>query len=224
MSYILNIDTATEHASVCISQHDTVLGIRENADQKNHASFIQPAIESLVIETGIALHQLAAVAVTGGPGSYTGIRVGMASAKGISYTLNKPLIIINTLKVMAYAATKQEANSDLLYCPLIDARRMEVFMAIYNYHLQPILEPQPMVLESQSFATLLQKQPILFFGSGMEKLKEILSSSNALFKTINRNAGDLSVLAHQALAEQAFADLAYSEPLYLKAFFDTSKK
>lgn len=224
MSYILNIDTATEHASVCISLNNTVLAIRENADQKNHASFIQPAIASLVTETGIALHQLAAIAVTGGPGSYTGIRVGMATAKGICYTLDKPLIIINTLEVMAFAAIQEEANTDLLYCPLIDARRMEVFTAIYNYSLQPILEPQPMVLDSESFATFLQKQPILFAGSGMEKLKEILMHPNALFKIIDRNAEHLSILAHQALTQQAFADLAYSEPLYLKAFFDTSKK
>lgn len=224
MSYILNIDTATEYASVCISQNDKVLAMRENIDQKNHASFIQPAIESLVTESGIALRELAAVAVTGGPGSYTGIRVGMATAKGICYTLHKPLIIINTLEVMALASVQEEPNTDLLHCPLIDARRMEVFTAIYNYTLQPILQPQPMVLDSQSFATYLQKQPILFTGSGVEKLKEILTHPNALFKTIIRNAGHLSVLAYQALAQQAFADLAYSEPIYLKAFFDTSKK
>lgn len=226
MNYILNIDTATEHASVCISQSDTVLAMRTNADQKNHASFIQPAIAALVAETGISLNQLAAVAVTGGPGSYTGIRVGMATAKGICYTLNKPLIIINTLEVMAFAATQQEAENiaDLLYCPLIDARRMEVFTAIYDHYLTPLLEPQPMVVESQSFATFLQKRPILFFGSGMEKLKEILRHPNALFKTIDHDAGHLSLLAHQALAQQAFANLAYSEPIYLKAFFDPLKK
>lgn len=224
MSYILNIDTATEVASVCISQNDKVLAMRENIDQKNHASFIQPAIESLVIESGIALSELAAVAVTGGPGSYTGIRVGMATAKGICYTLHKPLIIINTLEVMALAAVREESNTDLLHCPLIDARRMEVFTAIYNYNLQPILQPQPMVLDNQSFATYLQKQSILFTGSGVEKLKEILIHPNAFFKTIDRNAGHLAALAHQSLTQRAFADLAYSEPIYLKAFFDTSKQ
>lgn len=224
MSYFLNIDTATEQASVCISQNDQVLDMLISYDQKNHASFLQPAIQELVIKTGIPLQAMDAVAVTGGPGSYTGLRVGLASAKGICFTLKKPLIIINTLEVMAFAAMENEENNDQWYCPLIDARRMEVFTAIYDRHFHTLLSPQPMILDAHSFENFLEKQPIVFSGSGAEKLKGILSHPLARFKTTLYDAGHLALLAQKPFADQSFADIAYSEPFYLKAFFDTNKK
>ncbi len=224
MSYLLNIDTATEQASVCLSQDDRVLAQLTNPDQKNHAAFLQPAIQQLVQQTGISLQQLDAVAVTGGPGSYTGLRVGLASAKGICYTLNKPLIIINTLDVMAWAAIEQERDNTQLYCSLIDARRMEVFTAIYQHDLTVMMAPQAMILDESSFHELLEKQAILFIGSGSEKLKGILSHPQARFQNVQHNAGHLAQLALKAFADQSFADIAYSEPLYLKAFYDTSGK
>lgn len=225
MSYFLNIDTATEQASVCLSEDDRVLDMLISTDQKNHASFLQPAIQKLLQNTGMQLTEIDAVTVTGGPGSYTGLRVGLASAKGICFTLNKPLIIINTLEVMAIAAKKGESKEDkFLICPMIDARRMEVFAALYDQSLQTMMEPQPMILDQHSFAEFLEKQPILFFGSGAEKLKVILSHPNIRFKNGHHNAGHLAQLALKPFADQSFADLAYSEPLYLKAFFDTSGK
>ena len=225
MSYFLNIDTATEQASVCLSEDDRVLDMLISTDQKNHASFLQPAIQKLLQNTGMQLTEIDAVTVTGGPGSYTGLRVGLASAKGICFTLNKPLIIINTLEVMAIAAKEGESKEDkFLICPMIDARRMEVFAALYDQSLQTMMEPQPMILDQHSFAEFLEKQPILFFGSGAEKLKAILSHPNIRFKNGHHNAGHLAQLALKPFADQSFADLAYSEPLYLKAFFDTSGK
>lgn len=225
MSYFLNIDTATEQASVCLSEDDRVIDMLISTDQKNHASFLQPAIQTLLQKNGMQLTEIDAVAVTGGPGSYTGLRVGLASAKGICFTLNKPLIIINTLEVMAIAAMEGESNEEsLLICPMIDARRMEVFTAVYDRSLQIIMEPQPLILDQQSFSKLLEKQPILFFGSGAEKLKGILSHPHIRFKNGYHNAGHLAQLAVKAFIDQSFADLAYSEPLYLKAFFDTSGK
>lgn len=225
MSYFLNIDTATEQASVCLSEDDRILDMQISADQKNHASFLQPAIQKLLQKTGIQLSEIDAVTVTGGPGSYTGLRVGLASAKGICFTLNKPLIIINTLEVMATAAKEGESKEDkFLICPMIDARRMEVFTAVYNQSLQPLMEPQPMIIDQHSFAELLEKQPILFFGSGAEKLKGILSHPNVRFKNGHHHAGHLGQLALKPFADQSFADIAYSEPLYLKAFYDTSGK
>lgn len=224
MSYLLNIDTATEQASVCLSENDRVLEMRISPDQKNHASFLQPAIQQLVATTGITLDHIDAVAVTGGPGSYTGLRVGLASAKGICFTLNKPLIIVNTLEVMAWAAMENENNENQLYCPLIDARRMEVFTAVYSPLLEILLAPQPMILDEHSFHNFLEKQPVLFSGSGTEKLKLILSHPHASFKSVVHHAGHLAQLALKAFVDQSFADLAYSEPLYLKAFFDPAKK
>lgn len=224
MNYLLNIDTATEQASVCLSKGDQVLAQLMNPDQKNHASFLQPAIEQLVQQTGISLQQLDAVAVTGGPGSYTGLRVGLASAKGICYTLNKPLIIINTLEVMAWAAIEREKEVMQLYCPMVDARRMEVFTAVYQHDLTAMMAPQAMILDDHSFHELLEKHPILFTGSGSEKLNEILSHPHARFRTIHHDSGHLAQLALKAFADQSFADLAYSEPFYLKAFHDNSGK
>jgi tRNA threonylcarbamoyladenosine biosynthesis protein TsaB len=225
MSYFLNIDTATEQASVCLSEDDRVLEMLISSDQKNHASFLQPAIQTLLKKTGIQLTEIDAVTVTGGPGSYTGLRVGLASAKGICFTLNKPLIIINTLEVMAIAAKEGESKEDnFLICPMIDARRMEVFTAMYDQSLQIMMEPQPMIIDQHSFAEFLEKQPVLFFGSGAEKLKVILSHPNMRFKNGHHNAGHLAQLAVKPFADQSFADLAYSEPLYLKAFFDPSGK
>ncbi|MBL0884565.1 MAG: tRNA (adenosine(37)-N6)-threonylcarbamoyltransferase complex dimerization subunit type 1 TsaB, partial [Chitinophagaceae bacterium] len=225
MSYFLNIDTATEQASVCLSEDDRVLEMLISTDQKNHASFLQPAIQSLLQKTGLSLTQIDAVAVTGGPGSYTGLRVGLASAKGICFTLNKPLIIINTLEVMALAAMEGENKEEkFLICPMIDARRMEVFAAVYDQTLQIIMEPQPMILDPDSFSEILQKQSVLFFGSGAEKLKGILSHPNLRFKTGHHHAGHLAQMVLKPFADQSFADIAYSEPLYLKAFFDTSGK
>lgn len=224
MSYLLNIDTATEQAGVCLSHDDHVLAQLTNPDQKNHAAFLQPAIQQLVQQTGISLQQLDAVAVTGGPGSYTGLRVGLASAKGICYTLNKPLIIINTLEVMTYAAVEKEKDTAQLYCPMIDARRMEVFTAVYQHDLTEIIAPKAMILDDHSFHELLEKHPILFTGSGSEKLKGILSHPHARFQSIDHNAGHLAQLALKAFADQSFTDLAYSEPFYLKAFHDNSGK
>jgi tRNA threonylcarbamoyladenosine biosynthesis protein TsaB len=224
MAYILNIDTATDFASVCISADGTILAMEQNATQQQHASFLQPAIQKMTKTTGISLSMLDAVSVSAGPGSYTGLRVGMASAKGICYALQKPLITINTLQVMAYAA--REANTDadtFFYCPMIDARRMEVFTAVYNASLEPVWEPQAMIPTEESFETLFRQGFICFSGNGCEKLKPILSKPHARFSEAQHHAGHLAALSHESLTRQAFAEIAYAEPFYVKAFFDTRK-
>jgi tRNA threonylcarbamoyladenosine biosynthesis protein TsaB len=224
MSYILNIDTATETAGVCLSHEHMILAQLNNTDQKKHAAFIQPAIASIMQETGISLTAIDAVAVTAGPGSYTGLRVGMATAKGICFALDKPLITINTLEVMALAAIESADNEVTAFCPLIDARRMEVFTALYDRSLTILLEPQAMVLEEQSFADFLDKNITLFSGSGMQKLSKISGHANARFSAVQHGAAQLAKIALKAFTNKHFADLAYSEPIYLKPFFDTSKK
>ena len=230
MLLLLNIDTATEHASVCLSKDGIVLGLIESSEQKNHAAFVQPAIQQIINESKYALADIDAVAVTSGPGSYTGLRVGLASAKGICYALNKPLILINTLETMAqsilcnYQLTNQPINQSTLLCPLIDARRMEVFTALYNVSLQEIDPPHALIIDENSFAALLEKQSIIFSGTGSQKVKGIISGTSAIFPDIQHNASHLAILADKACQLQRFADLAYSEPLYVKEFFNPSKK
>jgi tRNA threonylcarbamoyladenosine biosynthesis protein TsaB len=224
MPLILNIDTATEHASVCISNNGVVNAIKKSTEQKNHASFIQPAIQSMMDELGMALSQLDAVAVTKGPGSYTGLRVGLATAKGICYTLNKPLIALNTLEVMAYAAKPLLIDASTLFCPMIDARRMEVFTAVYDFQFHIVVPPVAMILDEYSFTELLEKYHIIFSGSGHHKFKSILNNANAIFSDIVYDASHTIPLAEEYFAAKKFADTAYCEPLYLKEFFSPAAK
>ena len=230
MALLLNIDTATEHASVCLSKHADVLGLIESKEQKNHASFIQVAIQQLMINCGYQLKDIDAVTVTAGPGSYTGLRVGLASAKGICYALNKPLIMVNTLEVMAqsilthYQSTNQPINASTFLCPLIDARRMEVFTALYDPSLKGIEPPHALIIDEHSFEALLQIHKIVFSGTGYPKLKEIISAPNASFLPIQHNASHLAIRAITAYQSERFANLAYSEPLYVKEFFNPAEK
>ena len=225
MALLLHIDTATSYAGVCISRNNDVIAIRESAEQKNHAAFLQPAIEQMLQETGIVISELDAVSVAAGPGSYTGLRVGMASAKGICYAAGKPLIAVNTLQVIATAAMRSpEAAGQPLFCPMIDARRMEVFAAVYNHLLEEITAPGAFILNNDSFADLLAKKPVLFSGDGHFKFRELISHPNAIFTGIPHSVRDLALIAGKRFELQQFADLAYSEPFYIKEFFDTSAR
>jgi tRNA threonylcarbamoyladenosine biosynthesis protein TsaB len=235
MPLILNIDTATENASVGLGDDDKILAIEKSENAKEHASFLQPAIKKIMHEANLQLQQLNAIAVTGGPGSYTGLRVGLSSAKGLCYALNKPLILINTLEVMAFAAIKEFQNNsyktennvaqnNFIFCPMIDARRMEVFTAIYNQQLEILAQPASQILDENSFAAELTENQIIFSGSGSGKFQNIISNSCALFSTVQYDATHLATLSARAFVLQKFSDPAYAEPMYLKEFFTTFKK
>lgn len=228
MALLLNIDTATEHAGVCLSNNGEVLAMKETAGAKNHASFIQPAIQQVMGQAGYPLTAIDAIAVAAGPGSYTGLRVGLSTAKGLCYALGKPLIMINTLEIMALAAIQETQKlrgdtTNMLFCPMIDARRMEVFTAIYDALLNIIVPPAAKVLDENSFSVALKDNIIVFSGSGSVKAT-IIKHSNAQFIRQNYNAGHLAVLAEEAYNASLFADLAYSEPFYLKEFYKHVKK
>ncbi len=224
MALLLNIDTATDLASVCLTQNGKIIGFEENPDQKNHGAFLQPAIKKIFAGADVSLNDIDAVAVTIGPGSYTGLRVGLASAKGLCYALNKPLIAVSTLQVIALAA-QSSANypASVLFCPMIDARRMEVFTAVYDNALNEIIQPQAKILDESSFGDELKKSTIVFCGNGNIKLKNILPHPSAIFSEVSHNATHLSVLAHKFFALKNFANLAYSEPVYVKDFFSPTK-
>jgi tRNA threonylcarbamoyladenosine biosynthesis protein TsaB len=224
LSLILNIDTATEHASVCISENGNVLGIEKSFEQKDHASFIQPTIKKLFENIHQKISAIDAVAVTAGPGSYTGLRVGLSTAKGLCYALNKPLILLDTLEVMAQAAVKVNANVlhsklSVLYCPMIDARRMEVFTAMYNEKIKNLMKPTALILESDSFKEYLDNRVIVFSGSGSNKFKKILSHPNAIFSPAQHTSENMVGLSEKLFSHKQFADIAYTEPFYLKEFF-----
>ncbi|MEI8059339.1 MAG: tRNA (adenosine(37)-N6)-threonylcarbamoyltransferase complex dimerization subunit type 1 TsaB [Ferruginibacter sp.] len=219
MSYIINIDTATENAFVNIAKDGQLIQVFQNDDQKDHGAFLQPVITKLLQSAGIDFSNIAAIAVTAGPGSYTGLRVGMASAKGLSYALNKPLITISTLALWASSAIRQTEQPDkFVFCPMIDARRMEVFTAVYDHNLNNIIQPAALILNELSFAELLNKQPVIFIGNGIIKWGKICSHSNASFIQSFSIPAALSELSYSAFLNREFTDLAYSEPYYLKEF------
>lgn len=221
MAVILNIDCSQESASVGIARDGDCLAIRSNQLQHDHASWIHTAILELVSETGIQLTTTDAIAVTSGPGSYTGLRVGMATAKGLCYALHKPLICIPTLEMMAYAARHTSAE---LICPMIDARRMEVYAAIYDKKLQEIVAPEALILEPTTYHSYITAHTVCFTGSGSKKLQGLIHSQHAQFEDIPFSVTDMSALAFKKFHLQDFASLAYAEPLYIKEFYTTGRR
>ena len=183
MSLILNIDTASEKAHVSFADDGIILHCLWNESQKDHASFLQSGILQLTKTSGIKLSDIDAVALTAGPGSYTGLRVGMASAKGLCYALKKPLITMNTLEVLTLSAIHLFPGNDnpTLLCPMIDARRMEVYSALYNPQGEPVSDVRAVVVDENSFAEFLQNQKIIFFGNGSSKCKDVIKNKNAIF-------------------------------------------
>lgn len=218
MSYIINIDTATETAHVSLAQNGRLLQTFINEEQKDHAAFVQTGVQQLMNAAAIPFAAIDAVAVTAGPGSYTGLRVGMASAKGLCYALNKPFIAINTLEVMTKAVLLQNTDTAALYCPMIDARRMEVFTAVYNTDMVAVMQPCALILDEESYSLHLQKNKLVFFGSGAAKWKAIAGSLNVSFTEINCLPEAFAALSYQYCLNSQFSDLAYSEPYYIKDF------
>jgi tRNA threonylcarbamoyladenosine biosynthesis protein TsaB len=216
MSLLLNIDTALETGSVCLAQSGTTIESRVNHHQHDHAAWLHPAIHELLHHNKLEAAQLDAIAVTIGPGSYTGLRIGLSAAKGLCYALNKPLITVSTLELLASLVID---DADQLICPVIDARRMEIFAALYNKDLQLISEPGAIVLQYDSFSNILASQQVLFCGNAVTKMQPLITSPNASFTNRVTSALHLAPLAYQRFTSGSFADLAYTEPLYLKEFY-----
>jgi tRNA threonylcarbamoyladenosine biosynthesis protein TsaB len=220
MSLLLNIDTALETASVCLSDDGKVLQFASNSEQKDHAAWLHVAIKQLLNDAGYAPADLKAVAVSIGPGSYTGLRVGLSAAKGFCYALNIPLITVGTLEMMAYAIKGEDGD---LLCPLIDARRMEVYSSVYDQQMTELIQPSAMIIDANSFRELLFNRILIFSGSGRKKLQNVLSHPNARFSDTISTAIHLSGIGTGNFRKQKFTDLAYSEPLYIKDFHSTHK-
>ncbi|MEO8823161.1 MAG: tRNA (adenosine(37)-N6)-threonylcarbamoyltransferase complex dimerization subunit type 1 TsaB [Ginsengibacter sp.] len=227
MNYILNIHTTAEKAIINISNENRIVSTSINPKQKEHAGFLHTAIKNILDENDINISELKAVGVTGGPGSYTGIRVGLATAKGLCFALNIPLMMYNSLELMAFSAIENYKDKDkmALFCPMIEARRMEVFTAVYNSELKEIKPPTAMVLDERSFQDLPSGIPLFYFGSGAEKFKKLMGNSRPDLNHI------LSDISSASLAEYGwnkfkrnnFENVVNANPLYVKEFYTTAK-
>jgi len=221
MIYILNIETATKKCSVAISKNNELIALREIAeDNFNHAEKLHVFIEEVLTEALINLSDLNAIAVSKGPGSYTGLRIGVSAAKGLCYALNVPLIAIDTLQIIA----KQIKIEKGIIQPMIDARRMEVFTASYDINYQILIETSALVLEENSFDHLTDE--IHFIGDGALKSEDVLKKDRFVFHSNLKypSAKEMVDLSYEAYLNNRFEDVAYFEPYYLKDFMLTTKK
>lgn len=224
MALILSIDTATTTGSVSLARDGKTLQTLVNEQQQDHAAAIVLYVQQIFREQGVTADDLDAIAVSAGPGSYTGLRVGVATAKGLCYAWNKPLLAVSTLQMMAQGALDAVKDTTAWYCPMLDARRQEVFTAIYDASLQPIMESQALVLEPASFDAWLAQKKIYFFGNGSPKWATMLPSiDSAEFIPYEMSAADMAPLAEQLFHQKSFADLAYFSPFYLKGFYFPQK-
>lgn len=218
MGFILNIDTSTDQAGIYLGKEELCIGQKQNSHQADHATWMQLAIRELLSDCSVKLNELKAVAVTAGPGSYTGLRVGMATAKGLCYALDIPLITESTLKLMAASALDSGVKTPRL-APMIDARRMEVFTAVYDSNLVLMLEPAAMLLDLSSYSQFLAAGEVGFFGSGSLKWKKLVESSQAKFFDSSIEGKSFVELTHEKFLKGEFTVLAYAEPVYLKEFY-----
>jgi tRNA threonylcarbamoyladenosine biosynthesis protein TsaB len=221
VSFILNIDTAVQTASVCLAEKDHSLGFKFNPTQRDHAAWVHLAIKEILSESGIGINEVDAVAISAGPGSYTGLRVGMSAAKGLCYALKIPLITIGTLQLMAATA---QPEPGILLCPMIDARRMEVFTAIFDASLKELRPATNLILDQHSFQDLLDTNKIVFFGNGSIKFQSLINHPNAVFKTIEATAENMIGLSCEKFIHGDFSDVAYTEPLYGKEFYTNNTR
>ncbi|MCD8267972.1 MAG: tRNA (adenosine(37)-N6)-threonylcarbamoyltransferase complex dimerization subunit type 1 TsaB [Parabacteroides sp.] len=226
MSCILNIETSTSVCSVALSSDGEVLFEKSSFEGPSHAVLLGVYVEEALGEMKKKGLRLDAVAVSSGPGSYTGLRIGVSVAKGLCFGYGIPLISIHTLEVLAVAALKEQDNTaDHLYCAILDARRMEVYAAIYDASLKTVRETSADIVDADTYAAYLEKRKVCFFGNGAAKCREVITSPNALFiDNIHPLAVNMIPLSEKAFAESKFEDVAYFEPFYLKEFQATIAK
>jgi len=225
---ILQIETATTSCSVALAHEGQILAQKELNQRNVHAEVITLFIADVLAAAGKTYADLDAVAVSSGPGSYTGLRIGVSTAKGLCFALDKPLIAVETLKAMADGIRHQlkaELTDNTLLCPMIDARRMEVFTAVFDSKGIKMKATEALIVESDSFAELLADHQMIFFGDGAMKCSETINHPNARFYDgFVNSAVDLTATASAKFDAKDFEDVAYFEPYYLKEFIAGVKK
>jgi tRNA threonylcarbamoyladenosine biosynthesis protein TsaB len=221
-SLILNIETSTTNCSVSLSKEGETLVLKEDNNNKySHAERLHSYIDEILIEAKIPLSDLDAIAVSKGPGSYTGLRIGVSAAKGLCFAIDKPLISVATLEALAHQIKIEKG----VIVSMLDARRMEVYSAVFNSKYQQIRDTQAQILDEQSFKNYLDKGKVYFIGNGVEKTKTLINHTNAIFiENKLPSANQMSVLSYNKFKENNFVDVAYFEPYYLKDFIALKSK
>lgn len=222
MAIILNIETATKNCSVSIANNGVIKAIKElNNGNYSHAEVLHSFIVAVLKEASINLNQIDAVAVSKGPGSYTGLRIGVSAAKGLSFSLHKPLISVDTLTSLSHSISINEG----LIVPMLDARRMEVYSAIFNHNNEQIREIKAEIIDTTSFVDYLQTNTMYFLGDGAQKCKEVISHKNAVFVDDKfPSAREMAKLSFHKYELNDVEDVAYFEPFYLKDFIVVPEK
>lgn len=220
MAIILNIETSTRVCSTALTADGMVLRQFHDDRGRNHATLLSGFVKGCLDHLREHEMELDAVAVSLGPGSYTGLRIGLSEAKGLAYALDIPLIGIDTLQLMAVGVMfNHDVDPGSLFAPMIDARRMEVYTAVYDMALTPLCDPAPLILDNDSYSQWLTSRKVLFFGDGSDKAQEFITSPNAVFiPGVSPLAADMLALSERAYLSGDFLDLAYSVPTYLKDF------
>lgn len=224
MCTLLAIETSTPVCSCVLSCDGKILINKENYEGRSHASLVGLFVHEIMEHVRKQDILLDAIAISSGPGSYTGLRIGVSEAKGLSYGLGIPMIAIPTARIMA-SMMREKVDEEMLLCPMIDARRMEVYATFFDRSLHVVRETSADIVDGNSYKALLEKQRILFFGNGAEKCRSVITHSNALFvDDVHPLASGMVPLAEEAFAEKTFVDVAYFEPFYLKEFVATIPK
>ena len=221
MERLILIETSTALCSVALAEDGAITAYRESSAPKAHASLTAVFIQEVLDERGIRLDDCDAVCVSMGPGSYTGLRVGVSTAKGLCFGAGKPLIAVGTLDTLVAQAEKDE-NPEFIV-PMIDARRMEVYTAVFKDNVQTT-DTAPMIIDENSFSDLLEQGTVLFIGDGAGKCSDVIRHPNARFCQCNPKASAMLKPAMKAYKEKRFEDVAYFEPFYLKEFVATVSK
>ncbi|MBC7565621.1 MAG: tRNA (adenosine(37)-N6)-threonylcarbamoyltransferase complex dimerization subunit type 1 TsaB [Pedobacter sp.] len=225
MALILQLETATQVCSVALSQNGNTIALKELQANNIHAGSLTLFIKEVMEVAGFSYSDLDAIAVSKGPGSYTGLRIGVSTAKGLCFALDKPLIAIGTLGMMAKGFLNANPDFNGLICSMIDARRMEVFTSVFDCTLTMVQDVSAKIIDEQSFLSELSQGQIMFIGDGAEKCKAAITHPNAAFSTENFNSAvNMSELSFEAFSNTRFEDLAYFEPFYLKEFLLTTPK
>ena len=218
MSFILNIESSSTNCSVSLTKNGDLISIKENNDEKySHSTKLHSFINEVISDSKITINELSAIAVSKGPGSYTGLRIGVAAAKGLCFSLDIPLISVSTLLILS----KQIKISSGLILPVLDARRNEVYSAIYNANYKLVKKESPKLIDSKSFENFSNDNQLYFIGSGQQKCRELIKSNNNLIFHNNESlpsSKEMADISYQKFISSDFEDLAYFEPAYLKNF------
>lgn len=224
MALLLHIETSGPVCSVSLARDGETVSARISATLNDHMTVLSTEISTLCSDAGVSLQQLDAIAISAGPGSYTGLRIGVSTAKGICHAINKPLIAVNTLKAMIEGVKQRYAGKDYLYCPLIDARRMEVYMMVGNSNNETITDQQAYIIEEPAFNWIPSDKPCVFFGSGVQKCIELLPQNALIVADYTMVSTHMHKLAFYQYNASDFANMPYFEPIYGKEFYTSAKK